>query len=807
MTRHAAVAVVALAVAGGCSRSDQAVGAFTVRWQESPAQLVVSSHDGRELLRTSGLALESRASLPTWESQFGAYKLTEDDAPWHGAATLTADASSSRVVVDFGGGRKITVSSPKDGELDLALEAPAADNRIRARFACAASDHFLGFGSQADAVDHHGHKIAIWISEPGIGKTDQDDIPAGDAAWMLHGTRHAASYPLPAFLTNRGTGAMAFLADTTRRSVFDLCQADPATWTVEAWDRAVTLKLFDAPEPAKAIEALTADIGRQPLANDLAFAPWNDAIFGSAHVREIAALLRRERIPSGALWTEDFRGGDLEGENYRLKEEWDVDRALYPDVEQVAKELHAQGFRWLAYHNTFLNSGTQILKAAQQAGVAIHDRDGNEDDFTGVKFTPSSLVDLTHPQGPAFVTAALDKLVGYGFDGWMSDYGEWLPPDAVLANGDAEALHNDYPRQYFAAVMASLAHHPHPELASVFVRSGSLHAAPLQPVVWAGDQWTNLLPDDGLPTVVTMGLNLGLGGVAIYGHDLAGYQNGTFGPSSKETFFRWTVVGALSPVMRTHHGTKALSNWWFGKDEETVAHYRRWSRLHARLWPYLRRAAQEAFDHGLPIMRQLALAFPHEERAWTLSDEYLFGPSLLVAPVMKEGATGRSVWLPPGQWMPFEGGPLATGPADVTVPVPLTEGALFVLAGTILPLLPDRLDTLMPADPPLVDLAAVKGERSLLLFGGAGGTTTDLDGTTYTLGFTAATAPDGVTAGAALPACGAATTSCFTLDAAHRSVTVTADRVAHLAFRAGGQVVATLDVAGATQVTEVVYRY
>lgn len=806
MRAHTLACITLLAAA--CQPAREAtLGRFVVRWAEAPASITIVDSNGVELLRTSGAPVASRQSSPVWESQFGSYKLTEDDTPWTEATTLTATASDGKVAFDFGGGRAITVSSANDGRLDLEVTVPEADNRLRAGFACGAGDHFLGFGSQADEVDHRGHKLRIWTSEPGIGKSDEDDIAPGDPSWMLRGTRHAASYPLPAFLSNRGAGAIGFVADTTRHALFDLCKADPSRWTVEVWDRTARFSLY-AGSPAEVVKGFTADFGRQPRANDLALAPWNDAIFGSASVRQVAELLRANRIPSGLLWTEDFRGAVSSGENYRLKEEWDVDRALYPDVEELAKELHSKGFRWLAYHNTFLNSDTKVLEEARAAGVVIHDPSGGEYDFTGVKFEPATLVDLSHPQGPAFVTDRLKKLLSYGFDGWMSDYGEWLPPDAMLANGDAEAQHNDYPRQYFAAVAEAMKSHPDARYATYFTRSGHLRAAPLQPVVWAGDQWTNLNPDDGLPTIVTMGLNLGLGGLAIYGHDIAGYQNGTFGPSSKETFFRWTTVGALSPVMRTHHGTKAKTNWWFGKDDETIAHFRRWSRLHARLWPYLRAAADEAFETGMPIMRQLALEAPAVDRAWSIKDEYLFGPSLLVAPVLVEGATSRKAWLPPGTWIPFDGGTGVNGGSELELEVPLTEAAIFARAGSIIAMLPDTLDTLMPAEPPLVDLDDVNGERTLRIYGGASARLADVDGTSYALDLKLPGEPTSVHLdGSAVPACGGSDSPCLVRDAAKRSITVRGSKLGALEFHAGEAVHATFTTTGPAKVTELVYLY
>jgi alpha-glucosidase len=806
------LALLSLAVAvGACShKTTQRLGQFDVAWTAQPPSLSVRSQDGRELLRTAGAAFESRSTTASWEMQFGAFRPTEADAPWHATTSLTVQQSSAAqvaLVVKQTDGYQTTIliTAPDPAHLAIQLTPEPSENRIRASFACAANDHFLGFGSQSDAVDHRGHKVPLWASEPGIGKTNDDDQTNND--WFLRGARHAASYPLPTFLSNRG---FAFLADTTHRAIFDLCKADANVWSVELWDHPVTLSLFDGPQPADALERLTKETGRQPLANDLALAPWNDAIFGSDHVRAVAKLLRDSKIPSGAIWTEDFRGGDHDGpDNYRLKEEWDVDRTLYPDIEKLASDLHDLGFRFLAYHNTFLTTKTQIIEQARAADVLIKQTDGTEYLFTGAKFVDASLVDLTKESGRAFVKNMLTKFLGYGFDGWMADFGEWLPTDTALSNGaDAEGFHNEYPRAYHALSSEVIATRSNPNASAVLSRSGTLRTAPFQQVVWAGDQWTQFLPDDGLPTVVTMGLSLGLGGIAIFGHDIAGYQNLTNPPSTKELFFRWTTVGALSPVMRTHHGTKAAENWRFDSDAESTAHFARWSQFHARLWPYLRNAAQAAFEHGLPIMRQLALAYPQDAAVWTLNDEYLFGPSLLAAPVMVQGATGRDVYLPAGTWLPLEAGTPRAGGATVHEDVPLTEAALYAAAGSIVPMLPARLDTLMPAaaSANLVTLDQVRDERTLLVFGGANGLWTDLDGTRYALTSSGSEEVQAVAVnGTVVPTCGSAM-PCAEFDTARRRVRVQGNSLGDVAFNTahGGS---RLTVNGGLHVSEVVYRY
>lgn len=784
-----------------------AMGDFQVAWDTRSPALKVRSSDGRELLATSGSILDSRGTTASWEMLEGSFRVTEGDEAWNTATGLTLkSADSNRVLLDVpqSGGHRgtIEITRPANGVLQIKLGTDG-QNRVRAHFGCAPSDHFLGFGSQADAIDHRGHMLPIWTSEPGIGKTSEDDAnKIGE--WFLVGARHAASYPLPTFISNRG---MAFLADTTRRTVFDLCKSDPNAWTVEAWDSSVTFKVFNGPTPGQAVERLTADIGRQPLANDLALAPWNDAIFGSDNVRSVATRLRAAHIPSSALWTEDFRGA-VSGDSYRLKEEWDVDRTLYPDIEQLASDLHDQGFRFLAYHNTFLTAETQVLTDARAAGVLIHHEDGSEYTYQNPAFKDSSMVDLSNPAGVTFTKGWLQKLAGYGFDGWMADYAEWLPTDAKLFDGsNAEAVHNDYPLAYHRISADVVNAMPGDADTHVyFSRSGTLHTAPYQPVVWAGDQSTDFDPLDGLPSAVVMGLNFGLGGISTYGSDIAGYQNAVGPPSTKEIFFRWTTFGALSPVMRTHHGTKARQNWAWDSDAETTAHFARWSQFHARLWPYLKGAAKEAFETGMPIMRALPLAYPTEESGWTISDEYMLGPALLVAPVVTQGATGREVYFPGSEWLPLESGEPRTGPTMKAETIPLGEIGLYAKTGAIIPMLPARLDTLMPAKAPLVTLADVRNARTLLVFGGADGSSTDLDGTKYTL---KSASHDPVTSvragGAGLTACGDAQ-PCADIDAAKRLVTVRGTGLTAVEFAQGGAN-STLTVTGGAAVEEIVFRY
>ncbi|MBS1152523.1 MAG: Alpha-glucosidase, partial [Myxococcaceae bacterium] len=379
-------------------------------------------------------SLETRNVKARIESQYGSYRFTEGAGAW--SAGTSFDWKGSKATVRDAAGVEVgtlEASAPSEGVFKLTATAARADaNRTSLSFKCRPDDHFLGFGGQADAIDHRGHTVPIFTSEPGIGKSDSDEPPE---LWFLVGARHASSYGLPSFLSNRGFVAVL---EHDGRSLFELCSVKADAFRIEAWGNRWTLWLYAGDTPAQALERATAGLlGRPMRPPPVAFAPWNDAIFGSANVRAVASSLRDAGVPSSVLWTEDFRGGtDVGGQGYRLKEEWTVDRTLYPDVEAVAADLRAQGFGWHAYFNTFLVDETAVFAEAKTLGHFVRDPTGAPALFSGVTFKPTGLVDLSSAAAREWMKGYLRQALELGFDGWMADYGEWLPPDAVLASGE-----------------------------------------------------------------------------------------------------------------------------------------------------------------------------------------------------------------------------------------------------------------------------------------------------------------------------------------------------------------------------------
>lgn len=694
--------------------------------------VVVDKREGTFTLQTeAGLPLleEARVLAGTGsadvEMQFGSFKFTHEErdvTASRGFGRLRGRDAPYVLEVEDGGGDWLgDLVLSRQGDAVLLDWAPAAaSDRVGLSARCTADDHFLGLGAHAQDTDHVGEAFALWVSEPGIGKTDGEILPED---WFFTGTRHATSLPVPFVLRpHLGTG---LVLDTVGRVDVDLCASDPDRFELLAWHSgALSVLLPVGDEPMDVVRTVAGLTGTPELPPPWVFGPWNDAIRGSDRVREVADRLRAFEAPATAVWTEDWKGAVQTAFGYHLRGEWTLDTELYPDAVALADELEDDGLKWLAYFSPFLIEGTTAWDEALADGVLVRGPDGEPSTFFGATMELTGLLDLSTAPGRDWALERMAAVLDVGFDGWMADYAEWLPTDAVLANG-ASGLdaHNRYPL-WWQEVNAQAIRGTD---ASFFVRSGWLGTASLVPVVWGGDQRTSFDADDGFPSVIPMGLGLAASGVPVFTHDVAGYQSVGNDPSDAELWFRWAWLGAFTPILRTHHGAFDTDNWQFDSDDATTEHWARVAREHMRLFPYRYGLAAQAARDGTPMLRPVS--FVHGGGDWGRTDAWMLGDALLVAPVLERGATGREVELPEGPtWFDWwTGQPASSGfvPADVdAIPV-------FAAGGTTVPTFADPPDTLVEGAVGVRTLEDADDHRVVYLFGG-GGPFSEADGTTYT---------------------------------------------------------------------------
>lgn len=189
------------------------------------------------------------------------------------------------------------------------------------------------------------------------------------------------------------------------------------------------------------------------------------------------------------------------------------------------------------------------------------------------------------------------------------------------------------------------------------IRSGWIGSQRLGALLWSGDIKSDF------PTLrkqIKAGLNISLCGIPWWNTDIGGFWGNPQSEEYKELLLRWFQFGTFSPVMRIH-GVNApmipLENqitntggpnevWSFGEDAyKVMAHY---LDVRERLRPYIQKHMDIASENGTPLMRPLFFDFPKDEISYTIEDQYMFGPDLMVAPVLEAGAASRQIYLPEG---------------------------------------------------------------------------------------------------------------------------------------------------------------
>lgn len=766
-------------------------GIATVAWRTTPYQVASKQpglYLGHEVLSTPG-----PEAVP-WTAPVAATVDGQD------GGTVTATLSAA----DTGEQATISVEPLDAGIVRVEIDAPDTATEVATSFACTAGDRFYGFGAQTWATQHRGSTVPIWVVEQGLGKvTPETPQPAPS----VMGEPYDSYVPMPFFWSpgpEGGPGPYGVSLDTTRYAAFELCTAEhPDTWRVRTWDDRLSYEVYVGARPLDVVERYTSVVGRPPMPPDWFFAPMNDAVRGQDNVARVAQLLRANDIPSSVIWTEDWIGIGSQATGFRLSHDWQVSPTEYPDLRALTDQLHADGFRFLGYVSPFIVSaestpgGPSVDQTGQPVELVPHNQEKwaeaqaggyyltTPDGEPSFMLTPpfvlpgGTALDVTDSEAVQWFQGYLARAEALGLDGTMTDFGEWVPFDARFANGETGAeLHNEYPVRW-QQINREFWDEARPDGDYLFyVRSGFTGSQRWAPAFWGGDQNTSFDRLDGLASVVSLGVNLGMSGVPFYGHDIAGYSAFAIPgventPTTKELFLRWAAIGAYTPMMRTHHGSRYGENWSFEgapnpaypadpvDDPETLAAWKALAETHISLFPYQQAMAAAALERGQPIMLHPILLYPDDPNLqrglpegpeWDAFAavgrprgelfEYFFGTELLVAPVIDAGATGRPVYLPEGDWVDVATGERFTGPTTITAEAAPGEIPVYARAGGVVPRLPPGVETLAPTDAPgVVDLADVAGELVVDAYLGADGSFELADGTRFEL--TSSSLPDG----------------------------------------------------------------
>jgi alpha-glucosidase len=385
---------------------------------------------------------------------------------------------------------------------------------------------------------------------------------------------------------------------------------------------------------------------------------------GSKKARKLVSDLKRHDTKIAGLWIQDWTGSHNTVIGLRLWWTWTLDEKLYPDFAKLTKELKKDGIETLTYINPFLtppnfrkNKRSKYYLQAHKNGYFVKDESGEPyaQDMGGFSGT---LVDFTNPMARAWFKNIIKKeLIDKGVKGWMHDYGESLPFDAVLHSGQSAAkYHNEYVVEWAKLAREVIKETGHASDTTFFMRAGHLKSPKYAPSFWTGDQLTSWDKHDGIKTAVTGLLSSGFSGYSINHSDIGGYAsfNNRFSGNitrSRELLYRWIELNAFTSLFRTHDGINPGMSYQINTDEDTLAFFAKFSKIFAVLAPYREKLFKAAAQKGHPVVRHPILHYPKDQTITKLDYQFMLGDQFMVAPVLDPDKPAQRVYLPRGSWV------------------------------------------------------------------------------------------------------------------------------------------------------------
>jgi alpha-D-xyloside xylohydrolase len=528
-------------------------------------------------------------------------------------------------------------------------------------------EHLYGLGEKFTPLNKSGQRVVSWNVD------------------ALGSTTERSHKNIPLVWSDRGYG---LFIDTGARITWELGTASCQSAQVRVKNDSLDAYLIYGPSPARILDHYAGLTGRAPLPPKWTFGlrlSTGGTYRTQADVANLLIGLEKHELPADAIhidtwWMRDRRYCDFE---------WN--REAFPRPKELMASIRRRGLKVSLWEQPYISVESELFKVGKEKGYFVRRPDGevyvinyglslaprpdgaarlasSEDAWN----TPVAIVDFTNPEAAGWFKHLHKPLLNMGVDAFNTDFGEDVPEDAVFADGRAGAvMHNIYPLLYNRAVFEAIREEK--GSASVWARS-AFAGSQQYPVVWSGDPAADF---ESLACTIRGGLSAGLSGLPFWSSDTGGYR----GMPSPELYVRWAQFGFFCSHIRMH-GDSPREPWHFGA--EAMAIVRRYVLLRYELFPYIYSAAYEASLKGMPMIRALPLVFPADPNVHDKDFEYMFGPSILVAPVIEPGGKHR-VYLPEGQWFDYWTGKAFKGPKNLVLDVPLDILPLYVRGGAIIP--------------------------------------------------------------------------------------------------------------------------
>lgn len=524
-------------------------------------------------------------------------------------------------------------------------------------------ERFIGMGEKTGGLDRRGNAYVHWNTDDFAYDPDADPLYLSTPFFI--GLTNGKSYGI--FLDNSHRSTFNFGASSDRFSWFSVEDGELDYY-------------FFSGEVSQIVQSYAWLTGKMPLPPkwSLGYQQCRYSYYPEHEVLNMARNFRERQIPADVIYL-DIHYMD----GYRVFT-FHPDR--FPDPKGMMDKLHEMGFHVVLIVDPGIKRDPNY--AAYQSGLEgqhfVNHPDG-QPYFGQVWPGWSAFPDFTDPKTRTWWGGQFDVYTDAGIDGFWNDMNEpaaWGQslPGLLEFNWEGHGASFLQARNVYGSNMARATREGTEKLLGkrpfVLTRAG-FSGVQRYAAVWTGD---NVATDEHMMAGVRLVNSLGLTGVAYAGYDVGGFA----GEASPELYARWIQIGAFSPFFRGHSAvnTRDSEPWSYGEQCEEIA--RNFIGLRYQLMPYIFSCMYEAHISGLPLQRSLAFDYSDDPNIYVAGNdnEYLFGPSILVAPVDSRRDMAK-VYLPEGEWYGFFDDVRHEGGQSIVVDTPIESLPLFVRGGTV----------------------------------------------------------------------------------------------------------------------------
>ena len=525
----------------------------------------------------------------------------------------------------------------------------------------------LGGAGIAPGFRYNLAAAGLWYGGGFQGWRDSQTFPLNDARItnkLFY--EQGLSQGTPLWFSTKGVAVWVRTPQEFRYSI-NLPQANQGVLAVEMPDaNSLVHDIVLADNGADVVRRIVRSIGytrTMPPDNyfrDVIYTTWVEfkSDISQEKVLAYARAIRANKLPAGVI--------EIDDKWEALYGDMNLDKARFPDPKAMVRELHQLGYRVTLWVHPFVNLDSETFRDARNQELFVLNSSGRPGLCRWWNGTGTTW-DFTNPKvGKKYRARLNDLMSNYGFDGFKFDGGDthFEPRDLVAHEPISPVQYQDiYNREATA----------HFKLQEARVGAYCQPLGVVQRLIDKQSIWGN---ENGFASVIPEAINVSLRGFHFLMPDMVGGNQYDSDKIDKELMIRWAQASALMPLMQFSYGP-----WHF--DEETVRLCRDASELHAKFTPYILRLAKASMREGEPILRPLWYNVPADTNAIAITDQFMLGNDVVVAPILNKGATSRDIYLPAGTWREYKTGRIFAGgqwlkkcaaPLE-TLPVFIREGA------------------------------------------------------------------------------------------------------------------------------------